>query len=170
MYPPKLETKSFALKPYSPEDEDRFIEMSLDPTSVRFMGGASGNECEERKVFKKIFEIYKKEDDRWFWIWGIYKSDVLCGHLELKETEDTKENELEIVYMIHPNERRIGIMTEVLSLLKQNQIIWQKRIVATVSPENLPSIALLQKWGIEKEEILTDHETGKEYSKLILDK
>ena len=170
MYPPELKTQRFSLTPYSPQDEDRFVEMALDEASIRFMGGASGNELEERMLFKKILEMYKTENERWFWIWGIYKKNLLAGHLELKETEHTKENELEMVYMVHPHERRIGIMTEVLALLKKKQADWQKRLVATVSPDNLGSIALLKKWGIETEEALVDNETGKEYLKLLLEK
>lgn len=127
MLPPILKINKLTLKPYTFEDEERFIEMALDPLSIQFMGGATGNEVEERKVFKKIFEIYKRKDERWFWLWGIYKDDLLCGHLEMKETEHTNNNELEIVYIVHPEERQKGVMTEVLSLLKQQQKSWQKK-------------------------------------------
>jgi len=170
MYPPELHTYRFILKPYETQDEDRFIEIVLDEISIQFMGGSTGNEVEERKLFKKIFEVYKRKDNRWFWIWGIYKNDLLCGHLELKETEHTKDNELEVVYMVHPNERRIGLMTKVLQLIKQQQQHWQKRIIATVSPQNKASILLLQKWGISKKEVLKNRETGEDFLKLTLSK
>lgn len=168
MYPPEFKTKQFTLKQYAPEDEDRFVEMSIDPTSVQFMGGSTGKEAEERKLFRKIFEVYKRTDERWFWIWGIYTNKQLCAHLEMKETEHTNDGELEIVYMVHPEERRKGLMTAVLSLLKQQQKIWRKRIIATISPNNLNSIALLQKWGIDKKEILADPDTGEKYFKFLL--
>lgn len=168
MYPPELKTKRLTIKAYNIADESRFIEMTLDEISVRYMGGASGDEAEERALFKKIFDLYKRTDERWFWIWAVYKDNVLCGHLELKQTEHTNEDELELVYIIHPDERRKGIMTEIFSLLKEEQKNWQKKTIATVNPDNSPSIALLQKWGIDKKEILTDRETGKEYFKLIL--
>ncbi len=170
MYPPELITKRLKLKAYTLKDEDRFIQMSLDESSSSFMGGATGIYEEERKLFKKIFEIYERKETRWFWIWGIYKGEVLCGHLELKQTENTCDNELEIVYMVHPDERRQGIITEVLSLIKQHQLVWQRRIIATVSPNNLISIGILKKWGVEKEEMLTDTETGEDYLKLLLSK
>ncbi len=163
MYPPILKSKQFTLKPYQQVDEKRAIETALDPISQQFMGGNNNNPS-----LKKVFEIYERTDDRWFWLWGIYKDDLLCGHLELKETEHTNENELEIVYMIHPEERRKGVMTEVLSLLKTMQKSWERRIIATVSAKNVNSIALLKKWGIDKEEVLVDSETGKEYLKLTL--
>lgn len=168
MHPPILHTHRFTLMPYRQEDEDRFVEIALDKTSMQFMGGATGDEEEERALFKKVLALYQKEDQRWFWIWGIYEKDLLCGHLEMKESEHTTEHELEIVYMIHPDLRRQGVMTEVLALLKQKQESWGKRIIATVSPNNNSSLSLLEKWGIEKKEMLINEEKGEEYFKLSL--
>lgn len=165
MYPPILKSNQFALKPYQQADEDRAIETALDPISKRFMGGNN-----ENPSLKKVFEVYKRTDNRWFWIWGIYNDDLLCGHLELKETENTNENELEIVYMIHPEERRKGIMTEIFSLLKIEQKNWGRRIIATVSSDNVNSISLLKKWGIDRKESILNSETGKESFKIILRK
>ncbi|MEM7102920.1 MAG: GNAT family N-acetyltransferase [Bacteroidota bacterium] len=168
MLPPELTTERLILKAYSPPDQNRFIEMSIDQESTQFMGNATGDFDEEKKLFKKILEIYATDQERWFWIWGIFEEKQLCGHLELKQTEHTNPNELEIVYMVHPNERRKGIMTEALSCIKQQQSTWQRRIIATVSPDNLASISLLKKWGIEKEESISDPESGETYLKLTL--
>lgn len=168
MIPPKYKTERYQILPYQMKDEDRFVEMALDERSIEFMGGASGNEAKERALFQTIPSIYQRNDSRWFWLWGVYKDDVLCGHLELKETEHTDKDELEIVYMVHPEERRKGLMTEILALLKENQSIWKRRIIATTSFDNQNSIALLNKWGIAKREVLKDDETGKEYWKFTL--
>lgn len=143
--------------------------MSLDKDSVQFMDG-TGSEVEERSLFNKIFQVYERKDEKWFWIWGIFDEDELCGHVELKETEHTLDGELEIVYMIHPDKRRQGIMTDVLSSIKQQQQSWGKRIIASVSPDNVASISLLKKWGVDKKVILTDTETGEDYLKLVLSK
>lgn len=168
MIPPTYHTKRFTLQAYRLEDEERFIEMALDPISIKFMGGATGDETKERQLFHKCQEIYKRQDERWFWLWGVYQHNQLCAHFELKETEHTLKDELEIVYMVHPAERGKGLMTEILSFLKVKQHDLQKRIIATVSPENVNSISLLEKWGVEKREVLKDDETGKEYLKFLL--
>jgi len=160
MLPPILKTDKYTLKAYSKTDEDRFVEIALDKVSTHFMGGSTGIEAEERKMFSKVFEIYKRKDKRWFWLWGIYKDDLLCGHIELKDTEHTNEDELEVVYMIHPDERRKGIMFEVLKLLQKNQTSWKRKIIATVSSENKNSILLLEKCGIAKKELLENSESG----------
>ena len=121
MYPPTLKTKNYLLKAYQPSDLNRFIEIALDEKCVEFMGGATGNKQDEINLFNKGFKLYESTSKRWFWLWGIYKNNVLCGHLELKETEHTNANELEVVYMIHPAERQNGIMTEVLLFFKSSK-------------------------------------------------
>ena len=151
MRPKILQTANYELRPYSNQDEDRFVEMGMDEEVVRFMEGATGKEQAERALFKKIFEIYADTStNRIFRIWGIYEGNKLCGHLELKETEHTSDEELELVYMIHPAERGKGIMCEVLDLIKQNHFFLQKGIIATVHTENTKSIRLLERWGINR--------------------
>ncbi len=168
MIPPQLKTNRFTLGPYQAKDEDRFVEMALDPVSIKFMGGSSGIEANERAMFQKILTIYEKNDKRWFWIWGVCQEDRLCAHLELKETGHTNEGELEVVYMVHPDARGKGLMTEVLALLKEMQSTWDRRIIATLSAENTNSMKLLKRWGIEQEEIIRDEEDDDEYLKVLL--
>ena len=168
MKPPILKSKRFVLKPYEKTDEERFVEMALDALSVQFMGGANGIEAEERVLFAKCLELYNREMERWFWVWGVYEQDRLCAHLELKESQFTLEGELEVVYMVHPNERRRGVMTEALNLLKANKTKWKRKITATISPQNTNSMSLLKKWGIEKKELIKEPETGESFLKLTL--
>lgn len=166
METPVYHTENYSLKPYRLEDEDRYIEMILDPACQEYMGNIQADEAAEREFYKKIFEIYEKKWERWFWIWGIFEGDKLCGHLELKETQHTKADELEIVYMVHPEERKRGLMTEVLNFLKENQGTWARKITATVDLKNENSISTLKKWGIDSKEIL--EEEGEKFYKLVL--
>lgn len=169
MKPPTYHTPRFTLQAYAPKDENRFVEMSMDSVSVEFMGGTEGIEAEERALFQRIFKLYENEDSqRWFWIWGVYEDDRLCAHLELKETGHTAVGkELEVVYVVHPEERRKGVMTEVLAFLKGRKGEWKRKIIATVSPKNAHSLALLEKWGIERKEWIEEEEDG--YWKMTLD-
>ncbi|SIO00066.1 GNAT family N-acetyltransferase [Chitinophaga niabensis] len=168
MLPPIITTARYILKPYTVNDLSRFLEISLDKEVSQFMGGTADNAEEETKLFYKIFDIYSKDTERWFWIWGVYSDNKLCAHMELKQTDTTNSDELEIVYMVHPEERRKGLMSEVLSVIKQNQHKWDKRITATVYPENKKSIALLEKWGIEKTETRINESNNRPYLKLLL--
>lgn len=167
MIPPLYKTHHYTLAPYQLKDLERYLEMTLDRDVVEFMGGATGDVEEEKAMFEKIFELYRSnERRRWFWVWAIYRDQTLCAHLELKETLDTADEELEIVYMVHPAERRKGIMNEVLNYIKTMQDTWKRRIIATVYPENKNSIKLLKQVGIDRQELITDSETGETFSKV----
>jgi RimJ/RimL family protein N-acetyltransferase len=168
MKPPILKTKRFSLKPYRKTDRKRFKEMVSDPDSVRFMGGPDENVETGKNLFEKVFEVYQKEDGKFLLIWGVYAGKKLVAHFELKETEHTSGDELEIVYMVHPDERKKGVMTEIMDFVKKNQILWHRPLIATVDPQNEHSLSLLEKWGIEKKESLEDPETGEKYLKLNL--
>lgn len=167
MYPPFYKTKHYDLVPYQPKDLDRYLEMVLDRDVVEYMGGATGDLAKEKKMFEKIFALYRNQDQqRWFWVWAVYRDQTLCAHLELKQTQDTAEGELEIVYMVHPAERRNGLMTEILNFIKAKQTDWKCRIIATVYPENEHSYKLLEQIGIERQELTTDVETGETFQKI----
>lgn len=167
MRPPVYKTQHYTLAAYQLQDLERYLEMVLDGDLIAFMGGATGNLEKEKKMFEKIFELYRSKDQgRWFWVWAIYRDQTLCAHLELKETSDTRDDELEIVYMVHPAERRKGIMNEVLNYIKTKQGIWKRRITATVYPENKNSLELLKQVGVERQELITDSETGETFSKV----
>lgn len=170
MLPPTYKTENYTLEPYQPKDMKRYLEMSLDKDVIAFMGGATGDRKAEEAMFDKIFELYRSNENRWFWVWAVYRNQELCAHLELKETKDTAENELEIVYMVHPQERRKGIMKEVLNFLKANQHLWKRRLTATIYPGNNTSFQLLRKWGIEEQVLITDKETGETFNKVWLSK
>ncbi len=159
--------KELSIRPYERSDEDRFVEMSMDQEVIQYMSGTSGKEEEESALFQKIFTIYEGTSNaRIFHIWGIYLKDQLVGHLELKETEHTTDKELEIVFMMHPDTRRKGIMRKVLRFIQNNQVFFHRRIIATVHSENKGSLKLLKKWGHSYPS--TYYEDGVKFLKLRL--
>ncbi len=169
MKPPTYTTERFELRPYELADEDRMVEMCLDPISVQFMGGVNGIESEERESFQRIFQLYAKQDSkRWFWIWAVIVNGKVSAHFELKETEYTNEGELEIVYMVHPDSRKKGLMKAVLDFIKSEQKEWNRKIIATLDPENTGSLNLLNHWGISQRETLIDPDDGNEFLKAWL--
>jgi len=48
------------------------------------------------------------------------------------------------------------------------QYNWKRRVVATFGNDNFYSLALLDKWGVEKREVVVDEENEEEYLKLTL--
>jgi hypothetical protein len=70
--------------------------------------------------------------------------------------------------MVHPLERRKGIMKELLLFFKANQHLWKRRITATIYPGNNISFQLLREWGIEEQVLITDKKTGETFNKVWL--
>ena len=100
------------------------MEMAIAPQIIKFMGGASatGDEEKEREIFHWIFDCYSTDqDDKVQLFWGVHENDRLCAHVQLKDTIWTNKDELEVVYMVHPTERKRGLMTEVLATLSDEQ-------------------------------------------------
>lgn len=169
MIPPTINTSNYVIQPYRLKDEERFVEMGIDTEVMRFMGGADGDPIKQRSIFHKIFKHYEEPNtNETKLFWGIHRDDLLCGHIQLKPTEYTSENELEIVYMVHPAERNKGIMKEVLLHFKSIQSRWSKRIIATVDFDNEISLNLLEHWGIQSKKVLTDPDDGEQFWKLTL--
>jgi len=161
----------FKLAPYTLKDEQRYIEMCTDSESVKFMGNSTADPEKGRAFFRdRIIPFYSQKNlTRIFHVWGIYVNNVLCGHFELKETTNTSDTELEIVYLIHPDARGKGLMGKVLNYFKTNQAKWGRTIIATANPKNEKSMHLLKKWGINKQQTIVDTEKENyEYLKVWL--
>jgi RimJ/RimL family protein N-acetyltransferase len=141
----------------------------LDHLVMEFMGNREGVGQAKHELFHKIFDVYDRQGQgRWFWIWGIYVEEQLCGHFELKETPHTQADELEIVYLLHPDARGNGLMHSILSFIKSIQGEWGRRLIATVSPDNKRSLSLLKKWGISHQEWISSDDGDGDYLKLRL--
>ena len=169
MRPSNLRTSRFSLKPYRLADQERFLEMFLDKETQSYMGGISHERQVGKKRFQKILAVYERRGNaRFHLIWGIYDQDRLCGHLELKDSRWANDEELEIFFMLHPQERSRGIIREVLPLIKRYQYLWGRQIVATIHPENVRSRSRLDIWGVDREETLHDPLEGCRCQKLYL--
>ncbi|MDB4655885.1 GNAT family N-acetyltransferase [Flavobacteriales bacterium] len=169
MTPTTFHTARFTIRPYCLNDKTRFVEMGTDKEVVRFMGGADGDKVKQAQIFQKIFNLYSEpETNETKLFWAIAEANKLVGHVQLKQTIFTEEDELEIVYMIHPDARNHGVMSEVLDFFKSNQQLWGKRIIATADFDNDISFRLLENWGIEKRDARIDPDDGVQFWKIWL--
>lgn len=162
MNSPDIKTSRTLLRRYKDSDIDKFVLLFTDKEINHFMGG---QHCETREdaenLFYKGFEIYNGLfPDRHFELWAIEHSGELIGHFELKQTNHTAENELEIVYMLDKEYWGQGIMPEIINEINKYSSGFDKQLIATINPENIRTIKALYKTGIEKEE-WTEDEDGK---------
>ncbi len=148
------------LRKYTDQDREAFALLFTDKEVNFYMGGEHCETMEEAyKLFDKCFEIYSgKYPERYFEIWAVEFENKMIGHAELKQTNNTTDNELEVVYLLDKNYQGKGFMTEILKELNEYAKRSGKKMIATVNPENEKSVRVLVKTGIEKEEWVTEDE------------
>ena len=75
----------------------------------------------------------------------------MIGDFELKETDNTVDGELEVVYMIDKYYWGKGLVPEILKEIIKYAAGMDKVVVATLNPENTKTVRALEKIGIEKQ-------------------
>lgn len=148
----EIQTIRTLLRKYTDDDREIIADFFTDGDIGRYMGdGPSDTRKDAYILFDKIFEVYEAANkNRHFEVWGIEYQNELIGHIELKETENTLPNELEIVYLLDKPYWNKGIMTEILLKMKEYTFELNKTIIATVKSKNQASIRILEKLGIKK--------------------
>ncbi len=163
-----LYTTRTKLRKYETADKEKFAEMFTDTDINKYMGG---QHCETKEdaygLFEKSFEIYNGLfPGRYFEIWGIEHEGKLIGHFELKQTNNTAGDELEVVYLLDKNYWGRGLIPEILIEVNKYASGLGKQLIATINLENIKTIKALKKIGIEKEGWIEDEE-GRVYKMWI---
>ncbi|HMS34321.1 MAG TPA: GNAT family N-acetyltransferase [Ignavibacteria bacterium] len=158
------------LRKYEVRDKEKFAELFTDTDVIKFMGG---QHCETKEVayrlFEKGFEIYNGLfPDRHFDIWAIELGGKMIGHFEMKQTNNTIGDELEVVYLLDKSCWSQGLMQEILIEVNKYASGLGKQLIATINLENEKTINALRKLKIEKEGWMEDDD-GKVY-KIWLEK
>ena len=164
----ELQSARTRLRKYENRDKEKFAELFTDKEVNKFMGG---QHCETKEdaydLFQKCFEIYNGLfPERHFEIWGIELEGELIGHFELKQTNNTTGDELEVVYLLDKNYWGRGLMPEILNEVNIYASQTGKQLIATVDQENIKTLKALKKLNIEKEGWIEDEE-GKVYKMWI---
>lgn len=122
-----------------------------------------GQHCETKEdaygLFEKGLEIYNGLfAGRHFELWAIEYKGEMIGHFELKQTNNTVGDELEVVYLLDKNYWGQGLMPEILNEVNKYASGLGKQLIATVNLENIKTIKALKKLNIEKEGWIEDAE------------
>lgn len=157
-------TNRTMLRKYKASDKKIFGELFTDKEVIKYMGGQHCETMEDAfRLFDKCREIYNGFlNNRHFEIWAMESGGEMVGHFELKQTQNTADNELEIVYLLNKKFWGRGLMKEVLDEINLYAAGMGKQLIATINPENVNTVKLLKKTGIEREEWVEDAE-GKVY-------
>ncbi len=142
-----ISTKHCILRRYSDDDRNEFCRIFTDESVMQYMGdGPCESEEKASLLFDRIMEIYQKTDKH-FEIWAITIENRLAGHFELKQTVNTSQEELEIIYLLDKPYWGKQLMPEVVKEIKNYAAGYSKQLIATVNPENWNSIKVLERSG-----------------------
>ncbi|MEO8513086.1 MAG: GNAT family N-acetyltransferase [Ignavibacteria bacterium] len=154
-----IKTPRTLLRKYVEADRSECVRILTDPEVNRYMGGRTEDHREGNMIFDKIFEIYNGSlGKRHFELWAIEYEGKLIGDFELKQTENTTGNELEVVYMIDKPYWGKGLVPEILKEVIKYSGNMGRVVVATFNPENIKTVRALEKAGIEKQEWIGEGE------------
>jgi RimJ/RimL family protein N-acetyltransferase len=155
----EIRTERCLLRKYRENDREKFENLSIDKEVNSFIGGKCETREEAYKLFDKMFMIYEgKLLPRHFEIWAVDVDNEYAGHFELKQTGDTEDDELEVVYFLDKKFWGQGLMPEIINEINRYARSMNKQLIATISTENKNTIKALGKIGIQKQEILSDRD------------
>ncbi len=154
-----IRTQRCLLRKYDERDRETFAELSIDKEVNFFIGGKCETKEEAYAMFDKVFQIYGGAlHPRHFEIWAIDVAGEYAGHFELKQTDNTGDNELEVVYFLDNRYWGKGLMPEIINEINKYAGSMGKQLIATVSSENVKTMKALAKAGIQKQENIEDED------------
>jgi len=144
-------TQRTLLRKYRPADKEEMVVLFMDKVVNHYMGGGPcETEADALELFGKIHQLYEKPlTDRHFEIWAIDIKGHLAGHFELKESQYTEADELEVVYMLYKIHWGKGLMPEILRSINAHAHTMNRQLIATINPENIRTVRALEKVGIK---------------------
>jgi ribosomal-protein-alanine N-acetyltransferase len=160
-----LETERLQLRRLTRDDAGFLIEVFNDPAFVRFVGDRNIRTADQAQEFmeKGPFESYRNHGFGHYV--AVRKSDCraigICGFVKRDALED-----VDIGFSLLPEFRAQGYAFEAASALMDYGVgtLGLPRIVAIASPDNAPSIGLLEKLGLRFERMVRLSEDGETLS------
>jgi len=144
-----LESKWIYLRELTTEDTDMIYKLHNDPQVMTFMPYKNISYKKAIDDTNTYINLGKTNPGLGIWATVLKETDKVIGWTCLKELLDTKE--IEIGYRYFPSYWNKGYCTEICNeLIKYGfQNLNLDKIIAIVHPENIASVRVLEKLGLE---------------------
>ena len=143
----ELRTERLHLRPFVLSDSDAFFDIFSDARTLKYWSRKPIRNREEAKALVQQ-ELDWSESEKCF-NWGIAlpDSNLLIGKITLFQL-DEQNRRAEIGYILDRRQWGKGYMTEAITCVLDHafDVLQLHRIEADTDPENLPSLALLEKF------------------------
>ncbi|MBE2216961.1 MAG: GNAT family N-acetyltransferase [Ignavibacteria bacterium] len=145
-----INTTRLKLRKFTEADRADFVRFSTDPEVNQYIGGRVETEEAANALFDKIQQVYNGLfGNRHFEIWAIEYEGKTIGSFELKQTENTEPDELEVVYLIDKAYWGRGFIPEILRCINKYAHSMGLRVIATLNPDNKQTVRALEKAGLD---------------------
>jgi ribosomal-protein-alanine N-acetyltransferase len=148
-----IETERLILKQLKVEDAEDLYRIYSNRETMKFMGTGSASIEEERSNIQKHIEKYYNKYGFGLWATVLKENNTLIGRCGLlyQEIEGTKD--LELAYLIDNTYWGKGLATEAAqSIIKIGFDRYKfNRIIAIINPQNIASIRVAKKIGMNYE-------------------
>ncbi len=144
------------LEPWTPAERDVWRRLNNDVRVVRYMGDGQVDPEETERLFDKILALNAEPDPRFLGLWAVWEGAAPVGMAELKYTEHTAAGEVELIYALLPEVQGRGLGAALLDALLEVARGLELSALATVHPDNAPSLRVLERAGFTRAEPLED--------------
>lgn len=143
-----LKTQRLTIKPYAPEDLSELVNLLSNPEIAKtFMVPKFESHEQMESLAKKLIAFSRQEDTRHL-EYGIYLGEKLIGFVN---DCGIKEEEIEIGYVIHPDNQGHGYATEaVRAILGELREMGFRKVTAGYFAENAASCRVMEKCGMHQ--------------------
>lgn len=146
-----VETEHLLFRPLTLSDLDDLVALYADAAVMRFLGGPRSKE-EVQDILNRYIREYEMYGHSFFAT--IQKSDQrFIGQCGLLNQEVEEQPEVELAYVLAPQYWQRGLALEGTQALKDYglQQLGFSRIVSLIPPENVASIHIAEKIGMQYE-------------------
>lgn len=153
------ETERLVLRKFQPDDAEDLHRIYSNPETMKFMGIYDHSVEEERSNIQRHIEKYYDQLGFGLWAAVLKENNRLigrCGFL-FQEIEGVKD--LELAYLIDRDYWSKGLATEAAQGILQlgSSQFGFTRIIAVIKPENVGSIRVAEKCGLNYEREIPDY-------------
>ena len=148
----ELETPRLRLRRIGPQDQQSFFEIHSDAETIRYWAGDEAQtDADARRLIEREIALAEREDCM-TWGMALPENDRLIGKFTLFQM-DPGNRRAEVGFILNREFWGQGLMSEVLRTCIEFAIsdLQIHRLEADVDPDNSASLAVLEKFGFQRE-------------------
>ena len=150
--PPELPTTRLLLRPITMEDRDAFFDIHSDAETLKYWSGEPISEPGEADALVRRELEFSLQGKCVNWAVALPDSNRLIGKFVLFQFSE-QNRRAEVGYILNRRHWGLGYMSEVMSCVLDYafNVLDLHRLEADTDPDNVASLALLEKFGFRRE-------------------